>query len=90
MGGIGMTYEEFCNLYNKISDVIDGFKDYHYYYYCCNETYNGTSMTFEVHIHSDQGEGYDCVEDWRIDEFGRIHSEDEIYESYDEFLREWV
>ena len=54
-----MTEEEFCNLYNKISAVIDGFKDYHYYYYCCDETYNGTSMTFEVHIHSDQGEGYD-------------------------------
>ena len=74
MGGIGMTYEELCNLYNKIS----------------NETYNGTSMTFEVHIHSDQGEGYDWIEDWRIDEYGRIYSEDDIYESYEEFLREWV
>lgn len=90
MGGIGMTYEEFCNLYNKISDVIAGFKDYHYYYYCCNETYNGTLMTFEVHSHSDQGEGYDWIEDWRIDEYGRIYSEDDIYESYEEFLREWV
>ena len=74
MGGIGMTYEELCNLYNKIS----------------NETYNGTSMTFEVHIHSDQGEGYDWIEDWCIDEYGRIYSEDGIYESYEEFLREWV
>lgn len=69
-----MTYEELCNLYNKIS----------------NETYNGTSMTFEVHIHSDQGEGYDWIEDWCIDEYGRIYSEDDIYESYEEFLREWV
>ena len=85
-----MTEEEFCDLYNKISAVIDGFKDYHYYYYCCDETYNGTQMTFEVHIHSDQGEGYDCIEDWRIDEYGRIYSEDDIYESYEEFLREWV
>ena len=74
MGGIGMSYEELCNLYNKIS----------------NETYNGTSMTFEVHIHSDQGEGYDWIEDWCIDEYGRIYSEDDIYESYEEFLREWV
>ena len=74
MGGIGMTYEELCNLYNKIS----------------NETYNGTSMTFEVHIHSDQGEGYYWIEDWCIDEYGRIYSEDDIYESYEEFLREWV
>ena len=55
MGGIVMTEEEFYNLYNKISDTIDGFKDYHYYYYSCDETYNGTSMTFEVHIHCDQG-----------------------------------
>ena len=83
-----MAEEEFCNLYNKISAVIDGFKDYHYYYYCCNETYIGTSMTFEVRIHSDQGEGYDWIEDWRIDEYGRIYSEDDIYESYEEFLRE--
>ena len=29
-----MTREEFYNLYNKISNIIDGFKDYHYYYYC--------------------------------------------------------
>ena len=85
-----MAEEEFRDLYNKISAVIDGFKDYHYYYYCCNETYNGTSMTFEVHIHSDGGDGDDCVEDWRIDEYGRIYSEDDIYESYEEFLREWV
>ena len=27
-----MTEEEFYDLYNKISDTIDGFKDYHYYY----------------------------------------------------------
>ena len=47
-------------------------------------------MTFEVHIHSNQGEGYDWIEDWCIDEYGRIYSEDDIYESYEEFLREWV
>ena len=47
-------------------------------------------MTFEVHIHSDGGDGGDWVEDWRIDEWGRIHSEDDIYESYEELLREWI
>ena len=62
VGGIVMTQEELYDLYNKISDTIDGFKDYHYYYYCWNETYNGNSMTFEVYIHSDQGEGYDWIE----------------------------
>ena len=85
-----MTQEEFYNLYNKISDVLYEYEDYHCQYYCSDETYRGTSMTFEVHIHSDQGEGYDCIEDWRIDEYGRIYSEYDIYESYEEFLREWV
>ena len=85
-----MTQEELYNVYKKISDVIDGFKDYHYYYDCWNETYHGNSMTFEVHIHSDQGDGHDWVEDWRIDECGRIHSEDAIYENYEEFLKEWI
>ena len=85
-----MTQEEFYSLYNKISNTIDGFKDYHYYYYCWNEEYNGTSMTFEVHIHSDGGDGDDWVEDWRIDEQGRIHSEDDIYENDEEFLREGI
>ena len=33
---------------------------------------------------------YSYLEDWRIDEWGRIHSEDDIYESYEEFLREWI
>ena len=47
-------------------------------------------MTFEVHVHSDKGEGDDWVESWGIDDKGRIYSEDTIYENYEEFLREWV
>ena len=85
-----MTQEEFYNLYNKISDVLYEYEDYHCQYYCSDETYRGNSMTFEVHIHSDQGKGYDWVEDWVIDDCGRIHSEDTIYESYEEFLRDWI
>ena len=90
MGGITMTQEELYNLYDKISDALYEYEDYHCQYYCSDETYRGTSMTFEVHIHSDQGKGYDWVEDWVIDDCGRIHSEDAIYESYEEFLREWI
>ena len=88
-----MTKEEFYSLYNKIDDtlyefyVLDG---YHCWYYCCNEIYNGTSMSFEVHIHDNRGEGYDKVEDWVIDDHGRIHTEGDIYENYDEFLKEWI
>ena len=85
-----MTRKEFYDLYNKISDVLYGFKDYHYWYYCCNEIYYETSLTFEVHIHSDRGEGYDWVEDWSIDDCGRIYSEDTVYEDYEDFLRNWV
>ena len=88
-----MTQEEFYSLYNKISDalyefyILDG---YHCWYYCCNETYNGTSMSFEVYIHDDRGEGFDKVEDWVIDDHGRIYAEGDIYENYEEFLRKWI
>lgn len=85
-----MTREELYNLYDKICGAIDGFKDYHYYYCCCNETYNGTSLFFEVHIDSDKEDEDDVVEDWRIDDCGRIHTEDAVYENYEEFLKEWI
>ena len=85
-----MTQEEFYDLYNKISDALYGFKEYHYWLVCCNERYYETSLTCEVHIHSDKGEGFDWVEDWSIDDRGRIHSEDTVYENYEEFLRDWV
>jgi hypothetical protein len=84
-----MTQEEFYNLYEKISDVLYGFKGYHYWYFCCNEEYYNDSMSFEVHITSDQGEGSEWTEHWSIDDKGRIYSEDTIYESYEEFLKEW-
>ena len=70
-----MTQEEFYNLYNKISDVLYGFKSYHCWYCCSNETYYNTSMSFEVHVHSDKDEGDDWVEYWSIDEEGKIYSE---------------
>ena len=88
-----MTQEEFYSLYNKISDalyefyVLDG---YHCWYYCTNETYYGTSMSFEVHVQSDSGEGYEWEEYWSIDNEGKIYSEDETYNSFEEFLREWA
>lgn len=85
-----MTQEELYNLYNKISDTLYGFKSYHCWYCCSNETYYKTSMTFEVNVHSDKGEGDDWVESWGIDDKGRIYSENTIYENYEEFLREWA
>ena len=85
-----MIREEFYNLYDKISDALYNFEDYHCSYYCSDEIYNGHSLTFDVHGHSDQGEGHDWVEYWVIDDCGRIHAEGDIYENYEEFLKEWI
>ena len=65
-----MTQEEFYSLYDKISDalyefyVLDG---YHCWYYCCNETYNGTSMSFE-----DQRDWSKFVRFWDISKIKRF------------------
>lgn len=85
-----MTQEEFYNLYHKISDVLYGFKSYHCWYLCCNEEGGNNSMSFEVHVTSDQGEGSEWIEYWSIDDEGKIYSEDTTYNTYDEFLKEWV
>ena len=84
-----MTREEFENLYNKISDVLYGFKSYHCWYLCCNETYYDTSVSFEVHVTSDQGEGSEWIEYWSIDNDGKIRSEDTTYNNFEEFSSEW-
>lgn len=84
-----MTQEEFYNLYDKISHVLYGFKSYHCWYLCCNEEWDNNSLHFEVHVTSDQGEGSEWIEYWSIDDKGKIYSEDTIYDSYKEFLREW-
>lgn len=84
-----MTREEFDNLYDKISNILYGFKSYHCWYLCCNETYYDTSVSFEVHVHSDKGDGADWVEYWSIDDKGRIYSEDTTYNNFEEFLGEW-
>ena len=84
-----MTQEEFYNLYDKISNVLYGFNSYHCWYFCCNEEYYNDSMSFEVNVASDQDEGSEWTEHWSIDKCGRIYSEDTIYESYEDFLKEW-
>ena len=85
-----MTQEEIYNLYDKVSNVLDGFKSYHCWYFCYNEKWEYESLYFEVHITSDQGEGHEWTEYWYIDDKGRIHSEETIYENYEDFLREWM
>lgn len=85
-----MTQEEFYNLYEKISDVLYGFKSYHCWYLCCNEIYYDKSVSFEVHVNSDQGEGSEWIEYWYIDDEGKIYSENTTYNSFEEFLGEWA
>ena len=82
-----MTREEFNNLYNKVSDVLYGFKSYHCWYCCRNETYYDNSMDFEVHVHSDKGDGDDWVEYWSIDDEGKIYSENTTYNTFEEFFK---
>lgn len=84
-----MTRKEFENLYDKISDVLYGFKSYHCWYLCRNETYYDTSVSFEVYVTSDQGEGSEWIEYWSIDNEGKIYSEDTTYNNFEEFLGEW-
>lgn len=85
-----MTQEEFYNLYDKISDVLYGFKSYHCWYCCGDPEIYDNSMSFEVHVHSDKWEGDDWVEYWSIDNEGKISSEDTTYNSFEEFAKEWM
>lgn len=84
-----MAERELYELYDKIKDTLYGFKSYHCWYYCCNEKFENNSLSFEVHVTSDQDEGSEWIEYWSIDDKGKIHSENAIYENYEEILREW-
>jgi hypothetical protein len=84
-----MEKVDLYELYDKVSNVLYGFKSYHCWYLCCNETYYDTSVSFEVHVTSDQGEGSEWIEYWSIDNDGKIYSEDTTYNSFEEFLGEW-
>ena len=84
-----MTEREFYNLYDKIRDVLYGFKSYHCWYFCCNEEYYGDSMSFEVHVNSDQGYGDEWIENWGIRADGSIWSESETYKDFTDFEQNW-
>jgi hypothetical protein len=84
-----MTQEEIYNLYDKVTDILNGNHGYYYWYFCYNEEWKYNSLYFEVHSSSDKDEDYEWVEHWYIDECGRIHSEDTIYENYKDFFVEW-
>ena len=77
-----MTLEEF---YKAIKDMPENIEVWTQTNALCYDT----SVSFEVHVTSDQGEGSEWIEIWSIDNDGKIYSEDTIYENYEEFLGEW-
>ena len=87
-----MTHEELYNLFEKVVDTVNKYTTYHCDYYCNNEIWreDGMGVSFEVHVHSDQGEGADWTEDWSIDSDGKIYAHSEIYNDFETFSKDWT
>lgn len=87
-----MTKEEVNEIYNKVYQIIDSYRDYHTWYSVSEEDWwnNGLCVSFNVHGWSDQGEGSEWDEHWSIDgETGKIYGDDIIYESFEDFYSNW-
>ena len=82
-----MTYNELEEIYDKVSDVINRNPSYHVDYICHDKYYENGSIFFNVLCISDQGEGSEWEEYWSIDCDGRIHGCEEIYENFEDFLK---
>ena len=78
-----------AEIFDEVTSAILNYESYHVYYTYGDECWNGNNrVEFEVHGHSDQGEGADWSEYWAIDENG-IHTEDETYKTLDDFKSRW-
>lgn len=86
-----MTEKELYELYNKIGDVFWDYPSYHCIYSSKDPVFweNGT-LTFEVCVSSDQGDGSEWIENWGIREDGSIWTEDETYKDFVDFEQRWV
>lgn len=87
-----MTHEEIRNIYEEISYFIydNTWRSYHCSYYCGEVNFStSTSIQFDVYVTSDQGEGAEWTEHWSIDNDGKIYTEDDVYNSIEDFKREW-
>ena len=82
-----MNDKELYELYEKISDFFLHYRTYHCIYIPMNSELgiNGTYLTFEVLVSSDQGEGSEWIEDWGINNDGSIYSPYNTYKDFDEF-----
>ena len=86
-----MTEKELYELYDKIDDVFFHYPSYHCIYSSKDPVFweNGT-LTFEVCVSSDQGDGSEWIENWGIREDGSIWTEDETYKDFVDFEQRWV
>ena len=87
-----MTNEEnIYALYEKVADKVTGWHSYHTHYVVgsgeCNE--NKTVIYFTVYGSNDQGDGYEWREEWSIDDEGKIYTDDGMYDSFEDFEKEW-
>lgn len=93
MKGIKMTKEDIRELFEKVTRLVDSNDtDYHCSYSCGEETWSddGMRVMFEVHGFSDQGEGSEWTENWGIESDGRIYADDMIYDTFEEFEKDWI
>ena len=85
-----MTEKELCELYDKIDDVFFHYPSYHCVYVSEDTVFlEDGSLTFDVHMISDIGYGYEWTENWGIREDGSIWSEDETYKDFEDFEQRW-
>ena len=87
-----MTLEETRNIYEEISDFIydNTWRDYHCSYYCGEVNFStSTSIHFDVYGTCYRGDGDEWTEHWSIDTNGKIYTEDDVYNSIEEFKRDW-
>ena len=87
-----MTQEEMKNIYEEISDFIyhNNWRDYHCSYYCGEVNFStATYIEFDVYVTSDQGDGDEWTEHWSIDTNGKIFTKYDVYNSIEDFKREW-
>ena len=88
-----MTKEDIRELFEKVTRLIDDNDTDYHCSYCCGEgtwSADGMRVTFDVHGFSDQCEGSEWTENWGIESDGKIYADNRIYDSFEEFEKDWI
>lgn len=86
-----MTQEEIDELLGKVKEIVNNGNSYHTFHcYRGNEKWRNDYVSFEVYGSCDQDEGADWVEDWAISNDGKIHADGVVYNSLEEFEKNWI